>query len=283
MAGATFEGAPPAFQIPAGGSVSVTATSFGEEFVLKRPDGSLFAIAEVDAFGRTFAATFYNASSGVFVKTYQTYPEVLQPAPAESLSSAHVPNRNRRVASTCGAATWSDSGRKWTSGITWYFNSGSTPSGLSVDTTETYLRNAHAEWFNNTNWCGIADNSVFGMAYGGRTTLGYAQNGTNTVGFGDMSQTGCGAGVIACTATYISGTTIVEADTRLSSSLNWINGQAPGKYDVWSQDAHETGHVMGFNDVTDSHDNVMYFAGVTNDVSDQKLGKGDANGNNAKY
>ena len=68
------------------------------------------------------------------------------------------------------------------------------------------------------------------MAYGGRTTLGYALNGANTVGFGDVSQTGCGAGVIACTAAYSGGGIIAEADTRLNSSFNWINGQAAGKW-----------------------------------------------------
>ena len=151
MAGANFDGAPPAFQVPAGGSISVTATGFGKEFVLKRPDGSLFASADVDLLGRTFRATFYDASGSVFVTTYQTYPEVLHTSSARSLTSALVPNRNRRLASNCGAATWNDTGNKWTSSITWLFNSGSTPSGLNVNTTETYIRNAHAEWFNNTN------------------------------------------------------------------------------------------------------------------------------------
>ena len=130
---------------------------------------------------------------------------------------------------------------------------------MSVATTETYLRNAHAQWYNNDNYCGIADQSNFAMSYGGDGGgLGFGDNGKNTVGFGSMTAVGCSASDLACTRSEISQYGLnEETDTRLSTGVTWINGQASGKYDTWSVMAHETGHSLGFDHVFDAYDNVM--------------------------
>jgi hypothetical protein len=156
----------------------------------------------------------------------------------------------------------------------WYFNAASTPSGMSVDTTETYLRNAHAEWYFNENWCRIPDESSFLMAYAGRTTRGYGDNGRNTVGFGSGGEVGC-PGSIACTRNEVLDGFTRESYTRLNSvEFRFVNGRSRGKYDVWSIMAHELGHPLGCDDQATSDTNVMYFEGTANDIGDQLLGLG---------
>ncbi|MEJ7569194.1 MAG: matrixin family metalloprotease [Gaiellaceae bacterium] len=186
---------------------------------------------------------------------------------------------------SCGAnvSTWETYMLYPPATFSWYFNSGSTPAGLSVATTETYLRNAHSEWYNNSNWCGYADASVFSMAYGGTTTSGYGDNGINTVGFAGMSGSGCAIDAVGCTRVEVAGINVIESDTRLNSALySWVNGQASGKYDTWSVMAHELGHTLGFYHVIDTS-NVMNAGAFTNDTSPHLLGNGDANANNGKY
>lgn len=141
--------------------------------------------------------------------------------------------------------------KKWgSSTFLWYFAKFTTPYYMSLDTTQTYLRNAHVQWYDNLNWCGLPDTSVFAMAYGGETGYTFADNGWNTVDFGSMSAIGC-APVTACTRVEHNGDPIIdESDTRMNSSLSWINGQAPNKYDTWSVMAHELGHSLGFGDIT---------------------------------
>ncbi len=121
------------------------------------------------------------------------------------------------------------------------------------------------------------------FTYQGTTTAQYGQNNTNTVGFGDTSTTGCGYGALACTATWRSGSTIVEADTRLWNGVTWYNGAQAGKYDVQHAMAHETGHAIGFGESYTDCTVVMCAYGSTNNTSNRLLGRGDANADNAKY
>lgn len=89
---------------------------------------------------------------------------------------------------------------------------------------------------------------------------------------------------MGCTWTQLDGSNYVtESDSRLNSSVTWINGLATGKYDTWHVMAHELGHTLGFQDTTDSRDNVMYMYVYTDDTTNHRLGKGDADGNNSKY
>ncbi len=61
------------------------------------------------------------------------------------------------------------------------------------------------------------------------------------------------------------------------------HGAAAGEYDVQHVFAHETGGAIGFNDNASDPSVVMYIAVNTNDTSNRKLGRGDANADNAKY
>lgn len=284
MAGASFPGAPPAFKVPLEGSVEVAADATGGMRIhLRRGDGTLFATAIIDQRGRTLSGLFYDSAGEVVQVTNATRGETAA-APTRSLSGRVGARGHSRLRAVCGAN--SKDPHPWridpATTFFWSFNANSTPSHMSVDTTETYLRNGHAQWYNNTNHCSIGDESVFGMAYDGRTTAGYGDNEINTVGFGDMGEIGC-SGSLGCTRTEMSNGIVTESDTRFERSIIWVNGRAIAKYDTWGAMAHELGHTLGFADLTDSTDNVMYEDLTANDVSNQRLGRGDANGNNDKY
>jgi hypothetical protein len=288
MAGADFPGAPPAFLKPDGGKVSVDPQGGGVvQFTLTRADGTLFAQATMVR-GRTVDVQYYDADGSPGVEASAYYDDSAFPGASHPFRPAPMQHRNAR----CGAAYWYDPipARKLSqsSYFTWYFNAASTPSYLSIPTTETYLRNAHHEWDVLDNWCGIADQSNYLISYGGQVgSVVFGNNGVNTVGFGDVASIGCASNALACTMTWPkTGSLISESDTRLNSAVTWVNGQASGKYDVWSVMAHEFGHSTGLGDVTNSADNgddVMYYSFGSNNASNEKLGNGDAQVANLKY
>ena len=156
---------------------------------------------------------------------------------------------------------------------------------MSLQTTETYLRNGHAQWYNNTSWCtNYPDESNVSIAYAGESGYAFGTNGRNTVDWGSMPAIGCRTDSLACTRVDLGGDSLVdETDTRFDSTNQWINGQAPDKYDTWGAMAHELGHSLGVDDVYDLRDNIMYWDMNPNDASNEKHGYGDALANNAKY
>lgn len=293
----THPGAAPPFLVPAGGRAEVSEDR--RTFTLWRRDGTKFAEARRDSQNRTTASLWYDDAGELTMLYAQTFPagqdappgentgptELPEPQSAERDAGTQAARTPNRKAASCGNnnSFWMSYSLYPPATFTWYFNSGSTPAGLSVATTETYLRNAHIEWYNNSNWCGYGDNSVFSMAYGGTTTSGWGDNGINTVGFAGMSGTGCSSTAVGCTWVDVAGGSVIESDSRLNSAVySWINGQAAGKYDTWHVMAHELGHTLGFWDIIDST-NVMNDTAFTNDTSNHLLGKGDANANNGKY
>lgn len=161
----------------------------------------------------------------------------------------------------------------------WWWISGSTPSYLSRSNTLTSLRNARIEWESNVNWCNYADSSSVDFAYQGEKQTSFGDNGVNTIGWGTVC-----APSAACTRVEFSNGVVAEADTSMNSNLTWRNGNssASNEYDVQNVFAHETGHVTGLNDVTDTT-NLMYEAARADDLSGRKLGKGDATWNNSRY
>ena len=276
----TFPGQPPPFVTPAGGARAVTPNAFGgRDVTLTRADGSFFAVQSSDAAGRVLSER-YDLGNGESTGVSSTFaggdrPLALRAAP-------------RRTAASCGGDTRNALSIKWGSTMNWYWGSGSKPSYLDTTNTLTSLRDAHTEWTQVVDWCGIGDSSSFNTSYQGLTTLSFGHNGTNTVGWGSvgaLNLSGCSStSTIACTEWWTSGSTIVEADTRFDNTgrTTWVNGAASGKTDVQSTMAHEMGHVAGFGHVNDST-NVMYPTIFTDDTSNRKLGRGDANEDNAKY
>lgn len=290
MAGAHFPGAPPPFVQPAGGSTEVGVSPAGvTRFSIRRPDGTLFAEADIDSLGRAVAGYWYDEKGELTFAGTQTFGEARFAVAGEVTRATRLaPQRSRpfasaRAAASCGLLEFSMHPWQLPAGtFTWKLNASSIPSYMNASVTESYLRSGHVTWYQNDNWCGTPDQSVFGMAFGGHTTATYGFNGVNTVGFGNMATSGCISTAIGCTSTWTSNGFVTESDTRLNQNSPWVNGKASGKYDTWSLMVHELGHTLGFNHVGDD-DNVMYESVSTNDITDQKLGKGDADANNTKY
>jgi hypothetical protein len=263
---------PPPFVVPAGGHEMQSPNAFGgNDIEIYRVDGSLFA-RRVTASQSRVLSTAYSFTDGTGIDLSLTYG-----GPA----SAHAA---RHLAASCGGSAQNASRHVWTHTMNWYWNQGSTPGNLNLTNTLTGLRNARIEWESVVDWCGFDDLSTMNFTYQGTTTLSYGDNGVNTVGWGNIATSGCtGSNVIACTRTeWDANNHLTEADTRFSATTSWANNGASGYEDVQSTFAHESGHAIGFDHVTDST-NVMYPTIFTGDLSNRELGKGDALEDNSWY
>jgi hypothetical protein len=149
----------------------------------------------------------------------------------------------------------------WTTAYSWYFNSGSTPSELVVDSAEQALRDAAVNITHMDNNCGAVDSVSATVSYLGRTTRAVDMDvnancsnnpdGYNVVSFGTLPSP-----LIAFTCWWWGPITIDEADVRLkkSGTIEWVvnpGAACSGKYFVEGVATHERGHVYGLNDVTD--------------------------------
>jgi hypothetical protein len=283
-----YPGHPPAFTLPLGGSQQALPNSLGGMTItLLRNDGSVYASRESDAQGRPLTTSF-TLDDGTGVTVAATYSGVDGGASSARLRThSRPPATTHRFLASCGTDDYTSLVYKWFSTLNWYWVSSSTPGYLNSANTLDSLRNAHTEWVNNVTWCPtIPDSSSFNTLYQGTISAVFGQNGYNTIGWGSVAglhDPSCPSGSIACTTTWSSGSTATESDTRFDTDFpTWWNGAAVGKYDVYSVMAHELGHSAGFGHVG-SPSNVMYPNANTNDTSNRQLGKGDADGNNAKY
>jgi Matrixin len=192
--------------------------------------------------------------------------------------------------------------QKWVSGelpVRWFtvtqnnIDTDPVPSYLDAPLTLTNERNAHTEWTANQNNCGVPDNTTFSTSYQGNSngcSICFTKDGVNRLMWGNADNP-CSTSAVGCTQTYFDFQTgsIIEADTMLdtdaagsSNPTPWTNGLVSGRYDIWSVVAHETGHVAGFNHVSDQW-NVMWATAEKDNIDKRSLGKGDAKENNAKY
>jgi len=266
----SFAGAPPAFRTPPGGERLAWRVPGGRLVELRRADGSRFALARRHGRAVTDVAYFDRWGRPTTLVT------AIRPAPP---GSPVVREEDAR----CGADSRRDAGYRWTGPIDWRFVAPSTPPGVNVARTEQSLRNARIEWETNRNYCGIPDRSSIDFRYMGRTSVGFGANGINTVGFGETDTLGGACvGTLGCTVTYVADGVASESDTRLDRDRPWSNVGARTRYDIWSVFAHETGHTAGFDHVA-STDNVMAPVIPRGATSNRRLGRGDANENNAKY
>jgi hypothetical protein len=93
---------------------------------------------------------------------------------------------------------------------------------------------------------------------------------------------------LACTGTwYDQQGKPIESDIRFNTAFKWSTTGASGAYDIQSVAAHEIGHVLQFDHVTNSskHDQttLMWRYFDTADKTGRKLGRGDALEDDSHY
>ena len=261
-----------AFRIPAGGRAVRRALAGRIALcTLFRRDGSRFARLHSDAEQRVLGVAFYRRS-GVLMNAVDT-----------SYASAAQTGSNVKCDSSSQASigkTYWKKARKW-----WI---GATVKGIDRDTVVKAVRNAQSEWTNDINWCGIKDQANPPASYEGKTSTAVKHDGKSVIDWGSLKNDQDCSQALACTGTwYDEQGKPIESDIRFNTAFKWSTKGAAGTYDIQSVAAHEIGHVLQFDHVTNSskHDQttLMWPYFDTADTTGRKLGRGDALEDNSHY
>jgi hypothetical protein len=265
----------PRFAVPAGGSVRRRLLAGGGfACTLLRAGGSRFARAVRDGYGNVLEMDFYRASGQLLVTQDRAVAALTgSPAPPDV---------------SCGSNSQATIGPKfWTKSMVWYV--GNAPPGVDQKKAVDALRNAMSEWLNNINWCGIKDKAHPPVRYEGTTSKpGMKDDNANVMDFGSLGDDqGC-EGAVACAQTWYDGSgKPIESDVRFNTQYKWVVGAKSGAFDIQSIAAHEFGHLLQFDHVSNvskNDDSVVMWPYVTYaNTTARKLGKGDANADNAHY
>ena len=147
-----------------------------------RPAGPLHAVPrERDRFARLYSdvhrhvlgVAFYRPSGVLQSATDATYAAT---PGSETGSDVKCDSSSQ---ATIGKAYWRTT-RKW--------SIGATAPGMNRDKVVQAVRNAQAQWTNNTNWCGIKDQANPPAHYEGSTSRSAKHDGYSTVDWGSLAQ-----------------------------------------------------------------------------------------------
>jgi hypothetical protein len=196
--------------------------------------------------------------------------------------------------SVCDDGAYSLNGYKWNKTLEWSFNSGSTPSGLSVTSVESKLKAAMSNITNSDNSCGFADIVSATHKYLGRKAKGpnidasgncTTNDGQNAVGFGDLP-----AGTLGVACTWFSSGIAVNSDIKFNKvDHKWTTSptsdSCSNKFSVEGVMTHEAGHAFGLGHVSEaSHPGMtMSTKSAPCQNSESTLGRGDVLGLRARY
>jgi Matrixin len=262
-----------AFRIPSGGRAARRRLAGRLALcTLFRRDGSRFARLQSDSRQRVLSTAFFRPSGALRSASEAVYAAT----PSDTGSDVKCDSSSQ---ASIGKTYWRTT-RKW-----WI---GATAPGIDRDAVVNAVRSAQSQWTNNVNWCGIKDQANPPAHYEGKTSRTAKHDGYSTVDWGSLKNDQDCNGALACTAiAYDEQGYPVEADTRFNTAFKWSTKGASGAYDIQSVAAHEIGHVIQFDHVTNSskkdHTLLMWPYLDTGDTSGRKLGRGDALENNSHY
>jgi hypothetical protein len=146
----------------------------------------------------------------------------------------------------CKDPAFNTFGAKQTSTYKWSFKASTTPAGLNKSSVANILQKAFGNITGEHNDCGRPDTVSATSQYLGTSSVGPSCNsrdGQNAIGFGKLDP-----GVLAVTCYWISGTKIVEADMKITTSESWALSLASchGSQPLLEATiTHEAGHVFG--------------------------------------
>jgi hypothetical protein len=262
-----------AFRIPSGGHAARRRLAGRLSLcTLHRRDGSRFARLYNDSQRRVLSVAFFRPSGVLWSASDAAYAVT----PADTGSDVKCDSSSQ---ASIGKTYWRAT-RKW-----WI---GATAPGINRETVVDAVRNAQSQWTKNINWCGIKDQANPPAQYEGKTSRAAKHDGYSTVDWGSLKSDQDCSGALACTViAYDEKGNPVEADIRFNTEFKWSTTGASGAYDIQSVAAHEIGHAIQFDHVTNSskrdHTVVMWPYLDIGDTSGRKLGRGDALGNNSHY
>ena len=153
----------------------------------------------------------------------------------------------------CGSSSQASIGTVyWKKTRKWWI--GATPTGINRDAVVNAVRNAQSEWTNDINWCGIKDEANPPASYEGKTSAtADKEDGKSVVDWGSLANDQDCTVALACTFTWYDGNGIpLESDIRFNTAYKWSTTGASGTFDIQSFAAHEIGHVLQFDHVTNS-------------------------------
>lgn len=193
------------------------------------------------------------------------------PAAAGSAPGTHVEE--------CTDPTFVPTGPRWYAGdlpVEWRFRRGSVPDGLGRFRSQYSLQAAHQVWARAKTVCKSSADVSLRFAFAGSSVRKAGYDGVNLVDFGHL-----GAGALAMSYTWYQGGHILEADLRLNRhDYRWTN--RPGgknRYQVANVGAHEIGHQVGLDDLSDPHGALTMFGRISlGETSKTTLGRGDLRG-----
>jgi hypothetical protein len=239
---------------------------------LFRRDGSRFARLYNDSHQRVLSVAFFRPSGVLWSASDAVYAVT----PADTGSDVKCDSSSQ---ASIGKTYWRTT-RKW-----WI---GATAPGINRETVVNAVQKAQSQWTNNVNWCGIEDQANPPAHYEGKTSRVAKHDGYSTVDWGSLKNDQNCSGALACTViAYDEQGNPVEADIRFNTEFKWSTTGAANTYDIQSVAAHEIGHAILFDHVTNSskrdHTLVMWPYLDIGDTSGRKLGRGDALANNSHY
>lgn len=182
----------------------------------------------------------------------------------------------------CTDPAFTPTGPRWYEGdlpVKWRFRRGSVPDGLGRFRSQYSLQEAHQVWSKAKTVCKGNGDVSMEFAFEGSSTRKVAYDGVNLVDFGPL-----GAGALAMNYTWYQGGHILEVDLRLNRhDYRWTN--RPGgknRYQVANVAAHEIGHQLGLDDLSDPHGALTMFGRMgRGEMSKTTLGRGDLRGASA--